>query len=257
MFWPALDTDERALAFLKRQPFAHRGLHDAGAGIQENTLAAFDRAIEAGWGIELDVRLTLDGDTVVFHDETLERLTDMKGPVSRYARVQLERARIKGTDETLQTLSNVLMHVRGRAPVLIEAKTTGNNYLPVCFSVRRALEGYRGPAAVMSFNPNLIGWFSRHAPKIVRGLVMTDEDYRPLSRYDLRRRIRRQASVWRARPHFIAYDVDRLPSPFITAARQRMPVLSWTVRSPEQRAIAAKSVDQIIFEMGALGARTV
>lgn len=255
MFWPALDTDERALAFLKRQPFAHRGLHEAEAGIQENTLAAFDRAIAAGWGIELDVRLTLDGDTVVFHDETLDRMTDMNGPVARYTHVQLERARIKGTGEALQTLSNVLMHVRGRVPVLIEAKTSGNNYLPVCFSVRRALEGYRGPAAVMSFNPNLVGWFAHHAPKIVRGLVMTEEDYRPWSRYDLRRRLRRQAMVWRARPHFIAYDIERLPSPFIAAARQRMPVLSWTVRTPEQRAVAAKSVDQIIFETGALGAR--
>lgn len=249
MFWPEQDVDERVLAFLKRQPFAHRGLHDAGAGVPENSFAAFDRAIKGGWGIELDVQLTLDANTVVFHDETLDRLTDATGPLARRTRVQLERVRLKGSDEPIHTLANALMHIRGRAPVLIEAKTVGNNHNQVAASVRRALEGYRGPAAVMSFNPNVLHWFARHAPRIVRGLVMTEEPRRPLSRYNLRRRIARQASVLRAKPHFLAFDIRRLPSPFVAAARTRMPVLTWTVRTEEQRAVAAAHADQIIFEV--------
>jgi glycerophosphoryl diester phosphodiesterase len=141
------------------------------------------------------------------------------------------------------------MHIRGRAPVLIEAKTSGNVYLPVAASVRRALEGYRGPAAVMSFNPNVLHWFARHAPRIVRGLVMTEDPRRPFSRYNLRRRIERQLSLMRAKPHFLAFDVRRLPSSFVASARSRMPVLTWTVRTEEQRAIAAQHADQIIFEL--------
>ena len=247
MIWPTLDTDERVLGFLKRRPFAHRGLHNAALGIPENSLAAFDRAIEAGWGIELDVRLTVEGDTVVFHDSTLDRLTDMRGPVDRYTRIQLERIKLKN-GETIMTLANVLLHIRGRVPVLIEAKVENNNYQPLCFSIRRAMEGYRGPAAVMSFNPNLPGWFARHQVKIIRGLVMTEEERKPLSKWDIRRRLKRQAAVWRAKPHFIAYDVDKLPSPFIEEAREQMPILTWTVRDEAQRAAAAKYADQIIFE---------
>lgn len=247
MIWPALDTDERALAFLKRKPFAHRGLHNAARGIPENSLAAFDRAIEAGWGIELDCRLTVEGDTVVFHDATLDRLTDKTGPVNRYNRPQLERIKLKN-GENIMTLANVLLHIKGRVPVLIEAKVDGNNYQPLCFSIRRAMEGYRGPAAVMSFNPNLPGWFARHQVKIIRGLVMTEAERRPLSKWDLRRRLKRQASVWRAKPHFIAYDVDKLPSKFVEEARGQMPILTWTVRDEIQRAAAARYADQMIFE---------
>lgn len=250
MIWPTLDTDERVLKFLKRQPFAHRGLHDASLGIPENSLAAFDRAIEAGWGIELDVRLTVDGDTVVFHDATLDRLTEARGPLDKYTRIQLERIKLSN-GETINTLANVLIHIRGRVPVLIEAKVDNNNYQPVCFSIRRAMEGYRGPAAVMSFNPNLPGWFARHQVKIIRGLVMTEEERKPMSKWDVRRRVKRQLSVWRAKPHFIAYDVDKLPSPFIEQARQQMPVLTWTVRDETQRDLAAKYADQIIFETAA------
>lgn len=254
MIWPTLDTDVRALGFLKRQPFAHRGLHNAALGVPENSLAAFDRAIQAGWGIELDVRLTVDGDTVVFHDQTLDRLTEAHGAVDRYTRVQLERIKLKN-GETIATLANVLLHIRGRVPVLIEAKVDKNNYPPLCFSIRRAVEGYRGPLAVMSFNPSLPGWFARHHAKIVRGLVMTEEERRPISKWDIRRRLKRQASVWRARPHFIAYDVDKLPSRFIEEAReQQLPVLTWTVRDEIQRAAAAKYADQIIFETSMAGA---
>lgn len=250
MIWPTLDTDERVLKFLKRQPFAHRGLHDVSLGIPENSIAAFDRAIEAGWGIELDVRLTVEGDTVVFHDATLDRLTEARGPVDKYTRIQLERIKLSN-GETISTLANVLLHIRGRVPVLIEAKVDNNNYQPMCFSIRRAMEGYRGPAAVMSFNPNLPGWFARHQVKIIRGLVMTEEERKPMSKWDVRRRVKRQLSVWRAQPHFIAYDVNKLPSSFIAEAREHMPILTWTVRNEAQRDAATKYADQIIFETSA------
>lgn len=238
-----------ALAFLTRQPFAHRGLHDARANIVENSLAAFDRAIEAGHGIELDVQLCFDGDVVVFHDATLDRLTDRTGVVSRLSRSELEKIKLKGTDETIHTLHAVLMHIRGRVPVLIEAKTPSASYLPICFAVRRALEGYRGALAVMSFNPNVTGWFARHAARVPHGLVVSDET-RHQGPLGMRRKLERLLSVWRAQPQFLAYDVRSLPSPLTTAFRARnLPVLTWTVRSASDRKRAEAYADQMIYEV--------
>jgi glycerophosphoryl diester phosphodiesterase len=249
MYWPKLDLETSALDFLTRQPFAHRGLHDADRGPPENSLAAFDRAIERGYGIELDVRMTRDGDVIVFHDPTLDRMTHAHGHILRMSCPQLREIRLKGSSETLQTLHDVLRHVGGRVPVLIEVKATENKFLPACFAVRRALEGYRGKAAVMSFHPGVPGWFAEHAPKVVRGLVMTENDRRALSPYGLRRRIRRQLLVWKAKPHFIAFDVRRLPSPFIAAARHHgLKALTWTVRGDDAHALAGRCADQVIFE---------
>lgn len=247
MFWPKLDIDASALDFLTRQPFAHRGLHDAKT--PENSLAAFDRAIARGFGIELDVRMTADGDVIVFHDPTLDRMTDGHGEVIRMSREQLGRIRLKGSKETLQSLHDVLRHVAGRVPVLIEVKSTDGKYMPACFAVRRALEGYKGPAAVMSFHPGVPGWFAENAPRFVRGLVMTEDEGRGLSSWDLRRRLRRQLLVWKAKPHFLAFDIRRLPSPFVATARERgLKALSWTVRGDAAHALAGRCVDQVIFE---------
>ena len=249
MFWPKVDTETSDLGFLTRQPYAHRGLYDAERGIPENSMVAFDRAIARGYGIELDVRMTRDGDVVVFHDPNLDRMTSSKGQVSQMSWQQLRGVRLKGSMETLQTLHDMLLHIRGRVPVLIEVKATQNKYLPACFAVRRALEGYRGKAAVMSFHPGVPGWFAEHAPKIVRGLVMTESESRPLSPYNVRKRLRRQLLVWKAQPHFIAFDIRRLPSSFIAAARARgVKTLTWTVRGEAAHALAARCADQVIFE---------
>jgi len=251
MLWPKLDTDTAALAWLKRQPFAHRGLHNAAMGIPENSWAAFDRAVEAGVGIELDIQITRDGDVVVLHDSTLDRMTGVRGPVNQRGRDEIRKLKLLGTDEGIHTLHDTLIRVRGRVPVLIEAKVPPKqDYAPICFAIRRALEGYRGECAVMSFNHKLVGWFYRHHPKVQRGLVMTEaERGAALSRYDIRRRLKRQHAVRHAHPMFIAYDVAKLPSPFIEEAREKdRPVLAWTVRSNAERKVAAQYADQMIFE---------
>jgi glycerophosphoryl diester phosphodiesterase len=249
MLWPRLDIERSALEFLTRQPFAHRGLHDADNGVPENSLSAFDHAIMRGYGIELDVRMTRDGDVIVFHDATLDRMADASGPVIRRSAAELQKIRLKGSPETLQTLHDVLLHIRGRVPVLIEVKANGGQFLPACFAVRRALEGYRGPVAVMSFHPGVPAWYARNAPNIVRGLVMTEEERRPLSPYDLRAYVRRQFCVWQGKPHFIAHDVRRLPLRFASAVREQgRKLLTWTVRGDALHAVAARWADQVIFE---------
>lgn len=234
--------DPGRVAFLRAQPFAHRGLH--GNGVVENSRTAFDAAIRAGHGMECDVQVSSDGVPFVFHDDTLDRLTAEQGPVRSRSADMLDRVLLKGTEESPPRLSTLLEQIGGRAPLLVEIKAPGRHIIPLCFAVRRALEGYRGKVAVMSFNPLVSAWFAAQAPHIVRGLVVSEED-----KSGSKGRIERMLSLWRARPEFLAYDVRDLPSIFADRARRRgLPVLTWTVQDAAQEQAALRHADQIIYE---------
>jgi glycerophosphoryl diester phosphodiesterase len=242
---PSRPTDP-ALAELIARPFAHRGLH--GGGRIENSRAAFEAALASGQGIELDVQASREGDAIVFHDYRLDRLTDADGEVARLSTGELTRVKLRGVDETIPGLPEILALIAGRGPLLIEVKAPDRKVVPLCRSVENALEGYRGMVGVMSFNPDVARWFSRHAPHILRGLVVTEDD-----KHGIRGRLERGFALWRASPHFLAYDVRDLPSRFAAHARRRgIPVLTWTVRTPEGRARAERHADQIIHELPAL-----
>ncbi len=150
----------------------------------------------------------------------------------------------RGDGQKLATLAETLRLVGSRVPLLIEIKAPDRHVVRLCAAVRRALEGYRGQAAVMSFNPEIGRWFGRHAPRIVRGLVVTEQDKR-----GVKGRIERHLALWRARPDFLAYDIRDLPSRFAAGQRRRgIKVLTWTVRSEDELARAAAHADQIIYE---------
>ena len=234
------------VAFLKAQPFAHRGLH--GPGVIENSRAAFRAAIALGHGIELDVQAALGGEPFVFHDWTLDRLTNDTGQFAERSATQLARVQLKNCTETIPTLAEILALVAGRVPILIEVKSESRHVGHLCLGVRRALEGYRGDVAVMSFNPEIGRWFGEHAPRIVRGLVVTEEG--PETRLAiLRARALRHLSLWRARPDFLAYDIQDLPSRFAGAQRARgLPLLTWTVRTADQEQSAFAHADEAIYE---------
>jgi glycerophosphoryl diester phosphodiesterase len=235
----------KRVAFLSRQAFAHRGLH--GEGRIENSRAAFNAAIAAGHGIECDVQRSRDGEVFVFHDHDLERLTGREGQIAATSASQLASITLSGSNETLPRLDEALALIAGRAPLLIEIKMRERHAGPLCLAVRRALEGYRGLVAVMSFNPEVSRWFALHAPRIVRGLVVTEEGKRGLCG-----RFERHLALWRARPDFLAYDIRDLPSRFAAAQRARgIPVLTWTVRTAAAEVTALRHADQIIFEMPA------
>jgi glycerophosphoryl diester phosphodiesterase len=235
----------KRVAFLSGQPFAHRGLH--GRGVPENSRAAFAAAVQAGHGIECDVQVSRDGEAFVFHDDRLDRLTGERGPVRERTGAALAAIALAGGVERLPRLDEVLALVGGRVPILIELKASGRSVAGLCLAVRRALEGYRGPAAVMSFNPLVGHWFRAHAARTVRGLVVSEE-----GRRGVRGRITRHLALWRARPDFLAYDVRDLPSRFAVAARTRgMPVLTWTVRDSGAERTALTHADQIIYEQAA------
>jgi glycerophosphoryl diester phosphodiesterase len=229
------------LARLIARPFAHRGLH--GSGVAENSRAAFAAAIAAGHGIEMDVQASRDGEAMVFHDEELPRLADARGRLDAWSAAELGRFRLLGTEETIPTLAEVLSLIGGRVPLLIEIKSPHRRVAPLCRSVARALQGYAGPVAVMSFNPEVGHWFAGHAPARLRGLVVSEQKKK------LRGLVERPLALWRARADFLAYDIRDLPSRFADAQRHRgMPVLTWTVRSLADRARAAEHASQIIYE---------
>lgn len=223
-------------------PFAHRGLH--GGALVENSGGAIAAAIERGYGVELDVQLSRDGEAMVFHDYELERLTAGQGPVAARTAAELQAIRLNLCNEAMPRLSEALSIVGGRVPLLIEVKSPDRQVARLCAAVARALAGYEGPVAAMSFNPQAGAWFARHAPHVLRGLVVTES-----GRRGLRGRIERPFALWRAQADFLAYDIRDLPSRFAGAARGRgLPVYTWTVRSEPDRSRAAVHADQIIFE---------
>jgi glycerophosphoryl diester phosphodiesterase len=231
------------VAFLTGQAFAHRGLHDA--SVPENSRAAFAAALAAGHGIECDVRASRDGVVYVFHDATLDRLTGEAGPFAERAARMLDHVTLHN-GEAVPRLEEMLRLVAGKAPLLIEVKADSAQVGALCLAVRRALEGYRGPHAVMSFNPEVARWFARHSARTVRGLVVTEEHDR-----NLKGAAKRHLALWRARPDFLAYDVRDLPSRFAAAQRARgLPVLTWTVRDAAAREAAAAHADSAIYERG-------
>ena len=241
--WLSPAPEAARIGWLKSCDYAHRGLH--GGGVPENSLPAFNAAIARGMGIECDVQQTSNHQAVVFHDWELDRLTGESGPVRQRSQAELTKVALRGSADLIPTIRVVLGLVRGRVPLRIEIKSRrGRRIGPLCLAVRRDLEGYSGPVAVMSFDPHVVSWFRRHAPRIVRGLVVSEEGARTLSGS-----FRRHDALWQAKPDFLAYDVRDLPSPFASAQRKRgLPVLTWTVRTATLRQRAAEWADGAITE---------
>lgn len=241
--WFAPAPPGARVGWLKTHVFAHRGLH--GPGVIENSPAAFTEAIVRGLGIECDVQRSSDGQAIVFHDWDLERLTGQTGQLIDFSAAQLGKIPLVGGDDTIPTLRQVLDLIGGHVPLLIEIKSRPDlHVVPLCLAVRRVLEGYQGHVAVMSFDPRVSRWFARYSPHTIRGLVMTEGAKRTLFAQS-----RRHFALWQARPQFLAYDVQDLPSRFATGLRRRgLPLLAWTVNSPEMATRAAAQADAPIAE---------
>ena len=229
--------------WLKGRVFAHRGMH--GAGVVENSIAAFTEAIVNNFGIECDVQRSSDGQAIVFHDWDMARLTGQTGLLIDHSASQLGKIGLVDGDDTIPTLRQVLDLVSGHVPLLIEIKSRPDlHVVPLCLAVRRVLEGYRGQVAVMSFDPRVSRWFARHSPHTVRGLVITEGAKRTLFA-----QTRRHYALWQARPEFLAYDVRDLPSRFAAGLRRRgLPLLAWTVSTPDLAIRASAHVDSPIAE---------
>lgn len=231
-------------------PIAHRGLWTQG-GAPENSLAAFQAACAKGYSIELDVQLTADGQAVVFHDDRLERLTGVEGRLRDHTAAELSAMKLSGTDETIPTLADALAVIGHRAMVQIELKTPFGEVGELEKKVSEILIDHNGPIAVIGFNPYSHAWFADHNPQVLRGLDSygwNDENARKLAP-ELRKSLAALEQVELARPDFLALGLDMLPSPRADVFRAKgMPIVAWTVRSPEQWDAVADHCDNLIFE---------
>jgi len=231
-------------------PIAHRGLWTPG-GAPENSLAAFQAACAGGYGVELDVQLSSDGEAVVFHDYSLDRLTDQTGRVKDRTAAELATVRLSGTEETIPTLAETLALIGHRAMVHIELKTPFGEVGPLEKRVSDVLLDHNGPIAVIGFNPYSHAWFADHHPQILRGLdSYSYADGKPAKLApEQRRAFAALEHVDIARPDFLALGLDMLPSPRADVLRAKgMPVIAWTVRSPEQWDHVSDHCDNLIFE---------
>ena len=214
--------------------FAHRGLHD-GATFIENSVIAFAAALEAGAGIECDLRLTADDQIIVFHDADALRLCGSHAVIARSTLADL--APLSVGNRPIPTLSQLLALVDGRVPLLLEAKIDERfwRFGPALIA---ALDAYQGACGVMSFDPRMARWLKTNAPHIRRGLVIRDS-LPPL---------RRWGAMKLADPHFLAVDRAALGQRWLTRARSRMLVYSWTIGTAAERAAALPLADALIWE---------
>lgn len=235
--------DPARVGWLREWEYAHRGLH--GPGVPENSLAAYGLAVERGMGIECDIQRSRDGCAMLLHDWELDRLTGLSGPTASHSAEELAQVAFLDSEHRLARLEDMLPLVGGQVPILIEIKSKrGYDVRRSCRAVAGALANYAGRHAVMSFDPRVCAWFAKHSPETLRGLVMREDDVGMTQKA-----WQRHAALWAARPEFIAYHVAALPNPMVAALRERgMPVLTWTVNSPESRAHAKIHADALISE---------
>jgi glycerophosphoryl diester phosphodiesterase len=234
--------------WLTAQPYAHRGLHDAASGVIENTPSAFRAAIDAGYGIECDVQLSADGEAMVHHDFILGRLTRGNSRLDERTAAELQGIEYFATADRMQTLGELCDQVGGRVPMLVEIKSRFDGDTRLARRTAEVLSGYRGPVAAMSFDPATIAAVRDAIPKLPRGLVaMKREGDSPATATSRRAYL---GALFAARPQFLAYRVQDLTTFAPRKARSllRWPLLTWTVRTPEQRQAAALHADQMIFE---------
>lgn len=239
------------LDWLTSVPMAHRGLHDADTGIIENSASAFGAAIEAGYGMECDIQVSADGEAMVYHDAKLGRLTESQERFASCSADEIRALRLGGSSDTIQTLGELLEQIGGRTPLLVEIKKNEQKPGALEKRTRDLLASYKGPVAVMSFNPQSIGWFAANAPDIARGQLSTAFKAGAASKRPwVQRFLARHLLINHiSKPHFIGYDINYLPTLATSFLRSRgMPILSWTVRTEINRDVAARHADNIIFE---------
>lgn len=240
------------LAFLTARPVAHRGLHDAARGIVENAPSAIDAAVAGGFAVEVDVQASADGEAMVFHDFTLDRLTAGTGPLRALDAAALSQIVFRGTADPLMRLPDLLDRVAGRVPLLIEIKSDFSGDTRLAARAAALVAAYNGPAALMSFDPRMLATVRETAPAVPRGIV-AEHHYRcpDWDRLSAPRRLCLGHLLhWpRSRFQFVAYKVADLDAPAPRMARALgFPLLTWTVRTQEERARAARRADQIVFE---------
>lgn len=243
----------KTLDWLTARPIAHRGLHDRAAGVIENTPTAVGEAISAGFAAEIDVQLSADGEAVVFHDETLDRLTEASGPVAALTLAELRTIAFRETADRIFTLDECLDLVDGRQALVVEIKSSFGGDDRLVTRVAERLAGRNNGVAAKSFDPLVVAALRRLAPGVPRGIVgeaFADDDPHWAALSPHRRfAARNLLHLPKTRPDFLSWNVHDLERPLVRLSRAMgVSVMTWTVRTLADQALAAVWADQIVFE---------
>lgn len=229
--------------------YAHRGLHDNESDAPENSIRAFQKAVEAGFGIEMDVQMTKDGIPVVFHDYTLKRICNAEGKVCQYTYEELQQMSLCNTDQKIPRFEDVLKLVDGRVPLIVELKIEATD-TSVCPAADKLLSEYKGMYCIESFNPLGVLWYRRNRKQVVRGQLadafyQEGEYWGPL--YFL---LQNLLFNWLGKPDFIAFNhkYPRLLSRSLCRGLYRSTAAAWTIKSQAELDEAVKHFDIYIFD---------
>ncbi len=239
----------------RTRPFAHRGFHNREIGHIENSPSAIRAAIAAGYGIEIDVQLSRDGVAMVFHDETLDRLTDQTGLLADHLAADLRKIVLKDSTDGIPTLAEVLSIVAGQTPLLIEIKDQTGDMSQTDARLEQAtaaeLKQYQGPVAVMSFNPHCMAHMAQLAPQIARGLTTSAYDYSDWAPLDpaICDQLREILDYDRTGCVFISHEASDLSRPRVRDLQtQGAHIQCWTIKTKAAEQSARRLADNITFE---------
>lgn len=244
---PVKPTNQQMKPFYHRN-IAHRGLHTKDKKVPENSIPAFRRAVKSNYGIELDIQFSKDFQVVVFHDDTLDRVCGVSGRVDEFTYDELKQMRLCNTGETIPLFSDILSLVDGQVPLIVELKT-GRNNQRLCETAHNMLSAYHGDFCIESFDPTIVYWFRKHAPKILRGQLSAPyhrliKELDSFKAYGLSRCI----CNFLSRPNFIAYE--KLPKPITVKLAEALGAMRvvWTVRGKDDYKLIESKNDTVIFE---------
>lgn len=233
----------------KKKYFAHRGLHDNKGKTPENSMAAFVKAVEAGYGIELDVHVTKDGIPVIFHDSKLERMCRANGEIKDYTYEELQRFTLADSEEHIPRLEDLLLMVDGQVPLIVEIKADKQD-VSDCAVIDKMLRAYSGEYCIESFNPMVLWWYRKHHNEVIRGQLSSvfrkDGEHRGPFYFLLAHLL----FNFLAKPDFIAYNHEFMEEPGRRICRKlyRNPSVAWTIRQREELERMRGEFDVFIFE---------
>lgn len=239
--------------WLTRSPIAHRGFHDASLGIIENSISAAYAAISNGYSIECDVQLSADGVVMVFHDDTLDRLTDRSGFFDRLKANELCSLTLLNSTDNIPTLETFLRFVNGQSPIICEIKSKFDGNLDLARQTVEVIQNYHGPLAIKSFDPDVVTAISQLAPNRPRGFI--GESHYDDAEWDFVSASQKTAmanieSIHLMRPDFLSWYIKDVEHGAPQLARKvlGLPLMTWTVRNLNDQSKAFAYADQIIFE---------